>query len=103
MENIIHDILEIDLEAKKKLDEAIEKKNSIIKDASDKENEIKTSILKRAEERLKKVEDFNKGNADEAIAKINDYTKEKTESLEELYNKNHQKWEDDILNGIVGV
>ena len=102
MENIINDILAIDLEAQKRLEESIEKRNQIIREANEKESEIKCSILNRADNRLVKVEAFYKKNSDEVIEQINSETKTKVDKINQVFAENHQQWEENIFNNIIG-
>ena len=101
MENLINRILEIDEDAKKKLDNAYKKKSDILCAAEKQEDQIKEDVLKRVNGRVEKVEEFEQSNADEKLAELAKKTAEEISALDNTYNENHDKWEDEICRNII--
>ncbi len=101
MENLINRILEIDESAKKKLDDAYKKKSEILCDAEKQEEQIKEDVLRKVNGRVEKVEEFEKSNADEKLAELAKKTAEEIAVLDQSYNENHEKWEDEIYRNII--
>ena len=101
MENLINRILEIDEDAKKKLDNAYKKKSDILCDAEKQEDQIKEDVFKKVNGRVEKVEEFEKSNSDEKLAELAKKTEDEIAALDKTYNENHDKWEDEIYRNII--
>ena len=101
MANIINKILEIDENARHRIEDAYKKKSEILCDAEQQEEDIKNDILKRVAGRVEKVEEFEKSNADEKLEKLRNHTNQDISFLDKTYNDNHEKWEKEILNNII--
>ena len=71
MDSIVNKIIEIDNNARQKLENAFNLKSKIISDAELEEDKIKKDILKRVSGRVAKVEEFEKANAEEKIESYN--------------------------------
>ena len=101
MDNLIDRILEIDENAKKKLEEACRRKSEILCDASRQEEEIREDVFKRVHGRVEKVEEYEKSNADEKIDEIKTQAAKTIELLDTKYAENHVSWENEIYNNIL--
>lgn len=101
MENLINRILEIDENAKKKLEDAYKQKSQIICEAEKQEEKIKEDVFKRVNGRVEKVEEFEKSNADEKLAELEKKTAEEIAALDKAFDENHEKWENDIYRNII--
>ena len=101
MENVINIILEIEHNARQKLDNAYNKKKEILLSAEQEEENIKHDVLNKACDRMAKVEEFEKSTADEKIEKIKCDANKIIESIDKNYQENHMQWEDAIFNNIV--
>lgn len=101
MENVIASILEIEQDAKKRLEEAEKKKNRLIAEAkAEQENLIKAKI-KEADEKLDKMSMDEKKKAEQRLAEIEEAQSNEIKRLDKVFEKKRQKWEDEIFNAII--
>ncbi len=103
MENIIASILEIEQNAKERLEEAEKKKNQLIADAKAEHERLIKEKIKEADEKLDKMSMDEKKKADEKLAEIEEKTKKEINRLDKVFEKSRQKWEDEIFNAIVNA
>jgi len=101
MENIINQILEIDLRARQKLEDAYKQKSCILLQAEQDEEKIKNDIIERANNRLCKVEQCEKEDTDAKIEQIKIKTSESIKAIDDIFQTNHIQWENDIYNSII--
>ncbi len=101
MEDLINRILEIDENARKRLQKAYDEKAHTINSAEKQEEDIRTEVLKRVDGRLEKVEEFEKASADEKINIIDKDKQKLISMLDEKFNSNHKKWEENIIKNII--
>ncbi|MEG0894423.1 MAG: hypothetical protein RSE07_01925 [Oscillospiraceae bacterium] len=102
MINTINAILKIDEKAKQKVNEALKFKDDVEKQMQKEmclENE---EIDTKINDRIKKIEDFENQYSAEQAAIIDKQTKDKIQNLEDVYNKIHEKLEEEIFQNIVG-
>ena len=102
MENVINRILEIDKEARDRLDEAEKQKKQIFVEAKLEEAKIKEDHIKRADARILEVDATEKKFADEEMEKLEKVKLEQISKLDAIYEQNHISWEQDIFQRIVG-
>lgn len=101
MENVIASILEIEQDAKKRLEEAEKKKNRLIAEAkAEQENLIKAKI-KEADEKLDKMSMDEKKKAEQRLAEIEETKNNEIKRLDKVFEKKRQKWEDEIFSAII--
>ena len=102
MDNIIGTILEIENEAKNRVSSAEQKSSDIMKQTKQisekRRNDIKSASVKKVEE-FEKSEQLKILKAQEEIDSM---CREKNDMLQKIYDDNHDKWEHEIYNGIVG-
>lgn len=103
MENIINKIIEIDENARRRLEEACQKKSEILCDAEKQEVAIRNDVLQRVKGRVEKIEEFEKTNADEKLEELNKKKEEAISYLNTIYNDNHEQWEKEIYNNILNL
>lgn len=103
MANIIDQIIEIDEIAQKQLDEASKIKELYMKELKDKENEVNNFLEKKTTDRIRKLTETEIQLAEEQKAKITADNKIVLEHLEAVYNKNHEKLEQEIFHNVVGM
>ena len=101
MESIINKILEIDENARKKLENAYTTKSQILYEAEQEEDNIKKDVLNRVSGRVAKVEEFEKTTADEKIEKIKNQSYQTIEYINKKFEENHQQWEEDIFKKVI--
>ena len=103
MDEINKEVIAIDKEAAEKLEEANRMKDEVLKKQLQEENqELKKKIHDRAQMHLDSVRSIEQKHAVEAIAQI-DADKDKALAvLQKVYEQNHQVWEDDLYNRVLG-
>lgn len=102
MDNVINSILNIDSEAKRRLTEAEAKRNQIIADARAEEERIVSECITEADKRLKAIEDNERAEADRKSAAVTAERDKEIARLNEVFEKNHQAWENEIYNSVIG-
>lgn len=103
MENVIASILEIEQNAKERLEEAEKKKNQLIADAKAEQERLIKEKIKEADEKLDKMSMEEKKKAEERLAEIEESTKMEMTRLDKVFEKSREKWEDEIFNAIINV
>lgn len=101
MDNLINKIIDIDQNARLKLEKAYEQKKSILLDGEKQEEQIKSKVCIKIDDRVIKVEAFEKKEADEKIEKISIKTEDTIKELNDIFENNHEKWENDIFMNII--
>jgi len=103
MGNVIEQIIEIDQNARQKLQDAMEQKSCILLQAHEDEEKIRDDFNERANKRLAIISETEKANADEKIEVIKTHTSEIIKNLNDTFEENHEKWESEIFNNIVNI
>ena len=103
MENIINKILEIDENARKKLENAQSAKSKIMYEAQKEEENIRNEVLERVSGRVSKIEEFEKSTAEEKISEIKANANKAIENINNKFEKNHKQWENEIFNKIIST
>ena len=103
MENIIASILEIEQNAKERLEEAEKKKNQLIADAKAEQEKLIKEKIKEADEKLNKMSMDEQKKAEEKLAEIEENTKKEISRLDNVFEKSRKKWEDEIFSAIVNI
>lgn len=103
MENVIASILEIEQNAKVRLEEAEKKKNQLIADAKAEQEKLIKEKIKEADEKLNKMSLDEKRKADERLAEIEENKKKEIKRLDKVFENCRQKWEDEIFRAIVNT
>lgn len=102
LDNVIKQLIEIDAYARSIMQELekdkIEEKKKIDKEVV----EYKNSYMDRAKIQIEKVRDFELEQSKEQYQKISAKNKSIRDHLINTYNENHEKWENEIFNRIVG-
>ena len=101
MENIIASILEIENNAKARLEEAEKKRNRIIADAKSEQENMVEAKIRKAEERLGKINSEEKKKAEEKLAEIEKLKDDEIRRLDSVFEKQRGKWEDEIFGAII--
>ena len=101
MENIITSILDIEQNAQKRLEEARQKRDSIIAAAEAEKEKIIAEKIKDAEEKIRKISLDEKNKTDEKLAEIERSKNDEIKRLDSIYEQRHAEWEDDIFNAVI--
>ncbi len=103
MDEIIREIIKIDQEASRKLEDAQRVKDEVLKKQMIEENqELRHKMRERAQMHLDKVKETEQKHADERIAEINSKKNNELEILKKTYEEHHQGWEEDLFNRVLG-
>ncbi|HCJ40443.1 hypothetical protein [uncultured Ruminococcus sp.] len=98
--DIISEILETDRLAEQKLEEAKEKRSSMLLECELEAAEIREDAKNKVEEyRRKKLEESGAGTQD---SQLKESGKAQLKALNDAYDNNHEKWENDIVAAITG-
>ena len=101
MDEIIAQILAIDAEAQKKLQDAYAQRDAMIRQI-DADAEKEASGLKvKCESRIRKIYDYEKEEAETETAEIQEDLERQTCRLEELFAENKKVWAKEIAEAVV--
>ena len=101
MDEIIAQILAIDAEAQKKLQDAYAQRDAVIRQI-DADAEKEASGLKvKCESRIRKIYDSEKEEAETETAEIQEELERQTCRLEELFAENKKVWAKEIAEAVV--
>lgn len=101
MENIINRILEVDQEAEKRLIQAENKKKQMLADARMERQKLKEETLKKEQDKLGRAENAESFEAQAKISRIQQEQEDKIRRLEEIYERNHENWEREMMEQIL--
>ena len=103
MDEIIKEIINIDKEASRKLEEAERMKDDVIKNQITAENkELRHKMRERAQMHLNRVREIEQAHADQKIASINAQRDSELAAIKKVFDEKHQAWEDDLYNHVLG-
>ena len=103
MDEIIKEIINIDKEANRKLEEAERMKDDVVKNQIIEENkELRQKMHDRAKMHLDLVRETEKNHADDKIAAINERREAELAAIKKVYDEHHQLWEDDLFKRVLG-
>ncbi len=100
-ENIIKNILEIDKNAKAKINEAENSYSKIIAEAKAEKKRIVNDGIKEAEKSLKKLEDDERRRTDAELDRLKAKRDEETARLERIFEAHHAEWEENIFRAVI--
>lgn len=101
MNSIISKIIEIDMVAGQRLDDAHKVESDIQMQITKKSEQTTKAIAQKADARIAKIDEIEGQYAQEEIAQINDDFASREKTLELAYLDIHEKMEQDIFNNIV--
>lgn len=103
MDEIIREIINIDQEANRKLEEANRMRDDVLKNQIVEENkELKKKMRERATMHLTRVRETEQKRADEKIAVIKNRKENELAAMKKVYEANHQAWEDSMVDRVLG-
>lgn len=103
MDEIIREIINIDKEASRKLEEAERMKDDVVKNQIIEENkELRHKMRARAKMHLDRVRETEQKHADSKNAAIAARKETELAAIKKVFEENHQAWEDDLFNRVLG-
>ena len=103
MDEIIREIINIDKEASRKLEEAERMKDDVVKNQIIEENkELRHKMRERAKMHLDRVREAEQKHADNKNAAIAAQKETELAAIKKVFEENHQAWEDDLFNRVLG-
>ncbi|MFZ2539922.1 MAG: hypothetical protein WAX04_13665 [Oscillospiraceae bacterium] len=103
MANTINQIIEIDAVAQKRLDNASKIKEQYLQELSEESDQTNKALEEKTQSRMEKVLSTETQYAEGKKAKIKDENDATIKRLEDTYNQNHQKLEQDIFNNVISI
>ncbi|MCM1023667.1 MAG: hypothetical protein NC395_06370 [Prevotella sp.] len=101
MENIITRILEIEQDARERIEEANRKRDEMIAEAEAEKERIIDEKVRNAEEKLRKLGLDEKRKTDEKLEEIERIKNDEIKRLDDVYGKNHAEWEKEIFDAVI--
>ncbi len=103
MDEIIKEIIRIDKEASRKLEEAERMKDEVVKRQIIEENqELRQRMQENVKSRLDKVRETERTHADGKIAALNEQKDAELAAMKRVFEENRQAWEDDLFHRVLG-
>ena len=102
MMDIISEILETDKLAEEKLEQALKKRSELLAECEKQTEKIKADAKTRTENYRKELSEKSGSDAGERESRLKESEKAKIEEFEELFKKNHEAWEKEIVSSIIG-
>lgn len=100
MQDMIKKIIEMDKEARRLNDEALQRRAGAAQAAAAKRSEVYENYLLMARNRVETIRKVEMQNAGEQIAVIEKRGEEAAARLREQYSANRQRWVDDIVAAV---
>ena len=98
--DIISEILETDRLAEDKLEQARQKRSQMLEECEKQTEQILTDARREAEEYRSGL--MKKDDSESAETELKNSEKKQLAALAEAYEKNHEKWEEEIVAAITG-
>lgn len=100
--DIISEILETDKLAEEKLEQALRQRSEMLAECEKKTEQIKKDAKIKAENYRKELSEISDSDADARASELKESEQAKIKGFEELYDKNHEAWEKEIISSITG-
>ena len=100
--DVISAILDIENTAKEMMRSAQQQRDDILAEAKENEQSIKDDISSEVSRALGKFEEQQKQEADAESRRISDETAETITRLDKAYGDEHEQWETQIFDRIIG-
>ena len=101
MQELINRIIQINQVADQKVKQAEKEQQKALKHLETEKVGVSDEIQSRATNRLGNFEDSEKLNAEESIKKIRHHYQTEKQRLQDIYDKNHEKWVDQLVNQVL--
>lgn len=103
MEEIIDKLIELEYRAQKITTDAKNKEKSISEQIEKKHKEIEANILNIYQKKIDEMRARENLDKQQKIEEIENKKIKQIEALENDFNLNHLKWEQDLFNSIIGM
>lgn len=100
--DIISEILETDKLAEEKLEQALKQRSEMLADCEKQTEKIKADAKTRAENYRRELSEKSDSDAGAKETELKKSEEAKIKAFEELYEKNHEAWEKEIISSITG-
>ncbi len=100
--DVISAILEIDNRANEMIEDGKKRRDEILKEAELAEKNVADDINSAADEKIEKFRAEKLEEQRMAQEQVDVSLKASKEKLQSVYDENHEKWENDIVNAIIG-
>ncbi len=101
MKNLIDNIIEIDHTADERLKEAEQRKAQALKEIDARKAEITKEITMHGDTHLTDLEKTESEAAQKQIQKLDEQLQQKKEVMKSLYEKEREKWVEELTNGVL--
>lgn len=101
MKNLIERILVIDRSAKAKLDEAVRKKEEVMRAIDVRKQQMDADLQEKSQQHLAAVEEAESATAADAIAKVQHKGQEEQARLQQIKDEYREQWVTELLQGII--
>lgn len=102
MHDIIHELLEIDADARKLTDEAQAKRRDASRIIAERIAELRLRFQKEAEEQLEKFKVTGSESSERIIAEIREKSNRNITALRAAFDQDGDKWADAIYRAVIG-
>lgn len=103
MKSIINQIIELDKRAEEKIAKAHEDSARLLDQAKEEEASIKKRTSERIERRISKTQEMEEEYLNKQIALIEQKKQDDIKRLSEKFNSGKSRWEQEIIDNIIGV
>ncbi|MDE7294212.1 MAG: hypothetical protein K2N72_07290 [Oscillospiraceae bacterium] len=101
MESIIKSIIDIDRGASQKLEDAEKERMRILGSAKEKEESIIKEALEKSKRDLERLENEERKKSEEKLAAIKEENDRKVKAMQQSFEKNSERWRDEIFEAII--
>lgn len=103
MEEIIDKLIELEYRAQKITTDAKKKEKSISEQIEKRRKEIEGNILDTYQKKLDEMRTRENLDKQQRLEEIENKKLKQIENLENEFNQNHLKWEQDLFDSIIGM
>ena len=102
MENLIKQILEIDRKAQQETEQAEARRAAMEQSVQARKLELHNQYIKHAEEHIDTLRQKQEDMVQKKVTDSNRAVEEQCRKLEEIYQKNHTQWVDELFQQVIG-
>lgn len=103
MENALHMIVETDKASRQKVEQAYARREKLSEELAEKKQEIDAQNKEQAQKVLAQKREDAKKKLESAKTQRAEKDKRISAQLKEIYEKQHEAWETEIFNAVVGA
>ena len=102
MDTVVSQLLEVDKEARRTLDEAQQYYDKTMQEIAAEKEELLATYKHKCQTRLDEVRETEQQNFEDAAQQIQQDYNKKIRQLEQRYTENHAVWEDALFQKCIG-